>query len=165
MSHWLPISDRKEIRARLIDRYVKAAGLRGVVCFSCGNASQALQARPDLYVVEVAPGGQLRPETWWGTAAIRRSWPDLLDGTSGHLPADLMVLLGAELRFRIGPLKAGQLYRVPTGSGEALVALALAYPDVRFRACYNVGPGTSYEAEAPLNGLVARLAEVDLGLD
>ena len=39
MSLPLPFSDRKRIRAQVIKRYLERAGIRGCVCFSCGNGS------------------------------------------------------------------------------------------------------------------------------
>lgn len=50
---------------------------------------------------------------------------------------------------------------MPCGSGETLVALATAYPAVRWVAVYDDGdPATQYEERAPLNGLVAAFATV-----
>ena len=47
---------------------------------------------------------------------------------------------------------------VPTGSGETLVCLAMAFPKVKFIARYNIDAATEYHEEAPLNKLVERLA-------
>ncbi|HEY0837212.1 MAG TPA: hypothetical protein VGE72_25090 [Azospirillum sp.] len=152
----LEIPQRKALRAAVIARHVAGAGYAGVVCFSCGNASRALKAA-GLYVVEVAPGGDLAPGRWWGADEIRRAWPHLLDATSGHLGAPLMAQIAAALRAHLGRLEPGA-YAVPTGSGETLVCLAMAYPACRFRPLYGDTPGTRYEAAAPLNPLVAALA-------
>lgn len=45
---------RKRVRANVIKTYCLSAGYRGVVCFSCGNASLALQDA-GVFTVAVAP--------------------------------------------------------------------------------------------------------------
>lgn len=153
-------NDRKAIRAGVIRDYCRRAGIAGAVCFSCGNAAQALEAHavPDFHVVSVYPGGPLAPGRWWTAADIARAWPGHLDATSGHLPAPLMRDLADAYRARYGDLKPAT-YRLPTGSGETLVALAMAYPHVAWRPMYNdQDPGTTRDAFAPLNALVDALA-------
>lgn len=147
----------KRIRARVIARWCKRAGVAGVVAFSCGNATRELR-RAGLYVVEVAPRGALRAGRWWGADEIRRAWPHLLDATSGHLPAPLMLEIATALRRHLGRLGAGP-YLVPTGSGETIVCLAMAYPRTRFVAAYDDrDPATRYEPRAPLAPLVRAFA-------
>jgi hypothetical protein len=143
----------KTIRARLVADEVEDAGWRGVVCFSCGNASRALkEAVP--YVVAVAPGGDLVAARWWTPAEVHRAWPDLLDATSGHLPAHLMIELSTALRDHVGQLRE-PAYRVPTGSGETIVCLRMAYPGTTFVAVYDDNdPATLYDYRAPLVALV-----------
>lgn len=145
----------KAIRARVIAAYARAAGYRGVVVFSCGNASRALKAT-GIYTVEVAPGGDLVAGRWWQPAEIHRAWPDLLDATSGHLPAPLMMDLARAYRGYLGDLPQ-KAYEVPTGSGETILCLSWAYPDVAFMPVYSDDPATMYDSDAPLNSAVAAL--------
>ncbi|MGR0187239.1 hypothetical protein [Azospirillum aestuarii] len=152
----LTIPQRKRLRALVIAQHVRAAGLPGVVCFSCGNASAALK-EAGLYTVEIAPGGDLSAGRWWTAPEIAKAWPHLLDATSGHLPVPLMAAVASALRAELGDLPA-DTYEVPTGSGETLVCLSMAYPASRFRPVYGVGKGTAFEPFAPLNGLVQALA-------
>lgn len=154
---------RKRVRAAVIAEYVRRAGYRGVVCFSCGNAARALQ-ETGLFTVAVAPGAALQTDAWWDQDQIHKTWPDLLDATSGHLPVPLMYDIGAELtlelRRRRTIIEAGAHYTVLSGSGETLVCLAMANnPLARFRAKYDMrDAATTYDARAPLNGLVVALS-------
>jgi len=148
----------KALRADLIAGYVRQAGLPGVVCFSCGNASAALR-RVGLYVVDVSPSGDVEARRWWQPAEIARAWPHLFDATSGHLPLPLMAQLAAALRAAMGPLEPGP-HDVPTGSGETILCLRWAYPGVAFRAVYGGTRATRYEAQAPLVQLVAAGGDV-----
>lgn len=156
----LELPQRKAVRARLIAQHIESAGLGGCVCFSCGNASRALK-EAGLYVVDISPEGDLEAKRWWSTAEIRKAWPHLFDATSGHLPPDLMLHLGQALANVLEQeghqLEPGQLYQVPTGSGETLVALSMAMPECTFAPVYDLGRGTTLEPLAPLNPLVAAL--------
>lgn len=143
----------KRIRAVEVARYVRAAGYPGVVCFSCGNASQALKDQ-GLDVVDVSPRGVLMPLRWWRPEEIRRCWPHLFDATSGHLPAHLMVTIGHAFRDHLGALPLAA-YDVPTGSGETIVCLRWAYPGIKFTPVRDGGPATEYHPGAPLNDAVA----------
>jgi hypothetical protein len=49
---------------------------------------------------------------------------------------------------------------VPTGSGETIICLQMAYPERTFIAQYNVNQGSKYNAEAPLNNFIFQSFEV-----
>lgn len=137
-----------------------------VVCFTCGNAAEALR-EAGLDVVEVGPRGMLRPSVWWEASDIARAWPGHFDATSGHLPGylmrDLAVCFTTHLSRNDEFLDARQV-EVPTGSGETLVALSWAWPEKQYVAAYdNERPETTYSPGAPLNGLVRRLAHRVVG--
>ena len=149
----LTFPERKQIRAKVIAAYVREAGYRGVVAFSCGNAAAALRDE-GLVVVEVGPMGGLRPGKWWRPAEVHQCWPDLFDATSGHLPIPLMLDIAWAFRKHLGDLPGGG-YEVPTGSGETIVCLRWAYPAISFTPIYGMGAGAKYEVEAPLNQIVA----------
>ena len=162
----------KQLRARAIEKYVVAAGYGGVVVFTCGNAAQALrerfaETRSILKVVEVGPRGHLKTDKWWTPAEIHATWPELFDATSGHLPLPLIMEVAKEFRNHFVDLDGcvrsntmlapinGRQYYVPTGSGETIVALQMAFPDVLFAAVYdNNNPSTTRDPEAPLNKFV-----------
>lgn len=149
----------KAIRARVIDEYVQAAGYRGCVCFSSGNASAALRGR-GLYVVDVSPNGKLEATQWWQPEEIRKAWPDLFDATAGHLPAYLMVRLAKAYREHLGvPLSIEPPYYVPTGSGETLMCLRWAYPGVVFYPYRDGTIATRRHMQAPLLGVAGALAD------
>ena len=142
----------KEIRAQIIKRHVEAGDYAGVVCFSCGHAAEALRA-VGLDVLEIGDFGTLRANKWWTLAEIHRIWPRRFDATSGHLPMPLMASVARAFYAHLGELTA-ECYEVPTGSGETILALRMAYPFISFRPVYNMGPGTDYNGLAPLNGAV-----------
>jgi len=150
----LAIPKRKTIRAAVIERYVRAAGYTGVVCFTCGNAAEALRAL-GLDVIEVGPNGGLEARRWWKPAEIYHAWPTRFDATSGHLPLPLMLQVASALQVHIGPLQPCRPYYVPTGSGETVMCLHWAYPECLFVAGYDdTCKYTTYCKEAPLNSLV-----------
>ena len=156
----LDLPERKALRADVVREYCREAGISRVVVFSCGEAATRLAALrdPTFDVLTVAPGGDLDTEHWWRPERIASAFPDRFDATSGHLPMPAMRRLADRLRDYLGPLRGGP-YIVPTGSGETLVALALAYPHARWIAEYNTSPGTQYDHAAPRNPLVRALAE------
>jgi hypothetical protein len=159
MERSLVLPERKAIRAQVVASYVGAAGLRGVVCFSCGNASAALRDA-GLRVVDVSPRGDLVAGRWWLPEEIAAAWPHLFDATSGHLPMPLMARLATAFRAAIGPLDGGR-YDVPTGSGETITCLRMAYGATEFRAVYDDHePATRYDEEAPLSGVVRAMGPV-----
>jgi hypothetical protein len=74
-----------------------------------------------------------------------------------------MHALAVALRDSVGRLDEAKLYDIPTGSGETIVALRLAYPLQPFRARYQCGTGTEFHPLAPLNGIVQSLFPVVWG--
>lgn len=140
----------KKIRAEVIADYVKAAGYRGVVAFSCGNATHELK-RAGLFVVDISPDGDLSPSNkWWTPAEIRFAFPDLFDATSGHLPAHLMITIADKFKGYLGDIIDSE---IPTGSGETITCLRWAYPSVNFKPIRGVSNATEYSHHAPLNYL------------
>lgn len=148
----------KKLRAGVIAEYVRKAGYRGVVVFTCGNAAAALRAE-GLEVVEIGARGDLQTNKWWDTAAIHRLHPDMFDATSGHLPLPLMLAIGKAFRAHLGDLQPGS-YAVPTGSGETIICLRAAYPSpgITFMAAYDDShPSTERDPLNPLNDFVDAL--------
>lgn len=155
----LPEHRAKQIRAEVIAEHVRNARIRGVVCFTCGNAADALTLT-GIDVIEVGERGKITPRRWWPAAEIARCWPLHFDATSGHLPVSMMLEVGKRLYSELGKLDMNAVYKVPSGSGETLVCLKLAYPEIKFAAVYdNKHPHTAYNSNAPLNRLVELLAE------
>jgi hypothetical protein len=144
----------KQIRSRVIKDYVDAAGYRGVVVFSCGNSAAALREQ-GLEVVEIGPSGELKTGKWWTQAEIHRAWPDLFDATSGHLSVPLMCDIAKAFKAHLGGLPVAERYTVPTGSGETICCLRVAYPLLDFVPTYDNGkPETEWHPDAPLNPFV-----------
>jgi hypothetical protein len=143
----------KQIRAKVIAEYVRHAQYRGVVVFTCGNAAKTLRDE-GLEVTEVGPRGDLKTEKWWTMSEIHRAWPDLFDATSGHLAVPIMGDIAKAYREHLGNLPHGR-YSVPTGSGETIACLRIAYPLHTFDPAYdNDKPETTRHPEAPLNAIV-----------
>lgn len=148
----------KQIRAKVIANHVTQAKIKGVVCFSCGNASAALK-EAGLYVVDISPRGKLSANEWWTESDIALAFPHLFDATSGHLSVGLMLQIGNAFKEYLGELP--ETVVVHAGSGETALSLSMAYPNTNFIALYdNTRPATTYSHEAPLNNLVARLCNV-----
>lgn len=147
----------KRLRSVAIKQYMEKAGYRKAVCFSCGNAAQEL-ARAGVDVLHIGPNGVLEPRRWFTQAEIANCFREYFDATSGHLPAELLKVLAKIYRGYLGEIGDGRIY-VPTGSGETLVCLKLAYPDKKFVAVYNLDASTEYNEAAPLNDLVRVLAD------
>lgn len=151
----------KDLRSRAIFRHVNEAGYKGVIVFTCGNAAAALRyyfssaAVVQPLVIEVGPKGTLKTDHWWTLAEIHHAWPDLFDATSGHLPYPLMVEIAKEFKLNLGGLDLETTYLVPTGSGETIVCLQIAYPNHKFVAVYdNSHQATTRDIDAPLNAVV-----------
>ena len=148
----------KALRSRIVGQYIFDAGYAGAVIFTCGNAASELRAwlgaGRQHTVLEIGPRGALIPGKWWAPAEIRRTWPTLFDATSGHLPAHLMAEIAKEFKRWLGTL-AEPRYFVPSGSGETIVCLRLAYPEIEFIPLYDSSkPETVWHTEAPLNMFV-----------
>jgi hypothetical protein len=156
---WLDVSDMaKAARAKVIRGYMEQANIRRAVCFSCGNATRKLQ-EAGVELLAIAPGGDMLPGRWFTQSEIADKFSGYFDATSGHLNLTLMTEIALNLRKQMA-LQDGGLYDVPTGSGETIVCLKMAFPTCEFRAVYNnLNPATSYEPKAPLNTFVATFFE------
>ena len=145
----------KRIRARVISRYMRDNGFPFCVCFSCGNASKALKSE-GVPTVAIAPHGDMVARRWWPMAEIRRTWPTAFDATSGQLPVDVLLLLAAEYRVAFEWLFNGDdEFVIPTGSGETVLCLKIAFPNVHFVAQWRFGdPACEPCSAQPLNPLV-----------
>lgn len=145
----------KRARARVIARYMERNGIRRCVCFSCGNACDALIA-DGLDCVAIAPERDLRAERWWTMEEIRQTFPTAFDATSGHLPVDVLLDVADAFRSEFaGLFEEGCEYIVPTGSGETILCLKLAFPRIFFRAEWVRGiPALEPEPLAPLRPFV-----------
>jgi len=144
----------KQIRAKVIRRYINSFNKK-VICFSCGNAAEALE-NEGLFVLHIGERGVLDANVWFTQQSIEALFPDYFDATTGHLSMELMLLIAEEYKEYLGELES-PVY-LPTGSGETLVCLKMVYPEIDFIAEYNLGPETEYSEYAPLNQLVQLLA-------
>lgn len=149
--------ENKKIRSRVIKKYLDSIGENKVVCFSCGNATRELK-KVGLDVIDVSPNGILLPNCWFRSNDFAHYFPNFFNATSGYLPLDLMYDIGIEFKKELGDIKS-PVY-VASGSGETLVCLKLAYPDVDFIAVYdNSNIATTYDADSPMHPLIKLLAK------
>lgn len=147
----------KAIRAQVIRRHMAEAGLTRAVCFTCGNAARALRDA-GVDVLAIGPHEGIDARRWFTTGEIRNLWPDRFDATSGHLPPDVMNRIADVIRHT-WPDPDGPI-TVPTGSGETIVALRIAYPTAHLIAAYdNRRPETTFHDAAPLNHIVRIVAD------
>ncbi len=154
----------------MIKAYCRKAGYNSVICFSSGPAALALRsvgldvlwplgAWQDLGYVRNRPRPKAadRRGCWRSPAWIRATYPGRFDATPGHLPLHLMVQIAAAYRRHLGRLPDA-CYYVPTGSGETVICLQIAYPERVFVPVYrNRSPHTRYDPRAPLNPVVKAL--------
>lgn len=143
----------KRLRADVIKAYMADNDIARAVCFSCGNASAALK-KAGVAVLDISPCGDMVSRRWFTQAEISRLFPLLFDATSGHLPVFLMQRIADRLRAEL-TFTPDTEYEIPSGSGETIVCLKMAFPQVDFTPVYdNNIPATEYSPNAPLNGLV-----------
>lgn len=148
--------ENKKIRSEVIKEYLKDKNYKGVVCFSCGNATKELK-NVGLNVIDISPKGDFIPNKWFKPSEVGIVFENYFDATSGHLSVELMEIIGKAFKNSLGNIP--QTNYVATGSGETLVCLKLAYPDKDFIAVYNINKATEYNVNATLNNLVKILAK------
>ncbi len=150
----------KRLRAEVIAEHLEQIGEPRCVCFTCGNAANALREQ-GVQVVEVGDEGELAPRKWFGYGEIQQVFNGLFDATSGHLPMPLMRKVAERVGLD-GKIPAwvslanklmGRVF-VPTGSGESIVVLNMAFPNIELLPVRFAHPATEYNHSAPLNALV-----------
>lgn len=148
----------KKIRSKVIKEYIKNNYTK-IVCYSCGNAGRALEEL-NLDVLHIGEEGTLDANKWFSMKEINHYFHEYFDATSGHLNIELMQLISKEYLNYFGQnkFKPYEEVYVPTGSGETLICLKIAYPQTNFVAVYNLGKETEYNPNAPLNKLVELLS-------
>lgn len=145
----------KKLRAQAIKAYMSQYGYDKAVCFSCGNASKALKDA-GINTLDISASGDMQALRWFTIGEIKQWFSAVFDATSGHLPFDCMQLVAQEYKEYIQELP-DSIY-LPTGSGETLVCLKMAFPNTKITAVYNLNDATRYDHDAPLNKLVELLA-------
>lgn len=148
--------DNKGLRSIAIAYYMRDNGYDKAVCFSCGNASRELR-RAGIDVLDISPTGDLQALRWFTIGEVHRHFPTHFDATSGHLPMDCMKEVAWWYRAKLKDIP--EEIDLPTGSGETLVCLKIAFPESRITAVYDLDDATRYEKDAPLNPLVQAMAE------
>lgn len=146
----------KLLRSIAIKRYMDKAGYTRAVCFSCGNASAKLK-EVGIDVLDISKKGDLEAKRWFEQSEIKRLFPDYFDATSGHIPIECMLEVAKTFKEYIGCLPA-EIY-LPTGSGETLLELKMAFPYAKITAVYNLDEATQYDQECILNPLVEIVAD------
>ncbi|MGV9103408.1 MAG: hypothetical protein ACOC3C_04765 [Candidatus Thorarchaeota archaeon] len=160
----------KKWRSEVIADYVRnELKTNKIIIFSCGNAADALEEQ-GLDVLSGGPKGRCDfvPDKWYTPEEIAQKWPDRFDATSGHLSELLMQRIAARFKKGIGRIEEDNIV-IPTGSGETIYCLKLAYPDKKFIALYSENdPATKYEDDNPFNQRVQdvaiRLINTDRGI-
>ena len=144
----------KQLRAKVIKKHLNNLGINKCVCFTCGNASKYLRFE-GINVISVGKNELLIPNKWFSYTEIQNNFNNIFDATSGHLPMPLMIDIAKELRARdYGNLKKKVTYLVPTGSGESIICLQIAFPNISFKPVRLSNPQTEYNKDAPLNDLL-----------
>jgi len=143
---------QKKIRSTVIAEYLLSINTNKCVCFSCGNSALFLK-EAGLNVVYVGEKASLIPSKWFTFNEISNYFNGLFDATSGHLPFPLMIRI-SELMKKEMPIYKGKT-DILTGSGETIICLKLAYPNVNFKPIREENnPATEFNVNAPLNKLI-----------
>lgn len=148
--------DNKRLRSIAIKNYMNENGYDKAVCFSCGNASREL-AKAGVDVLDISPSGDLEARRWFTIADVHSCFSGFFDATSGHLPMDCMKMVAMKFKDALGEIDGP--INLPTGSGETLVCMKIAYPTIAISAVYGLDDATKYDEQAPLNDLVVALAD------
>ena len=146
----------KALRAAAIKKYMEQNGFKQCVCFSCGNSSRAL-LEAGVKCVDISPKGDLIPSSkWWSKSEIKNAFASCFDATSGHLPIELLTSI-AQIFSQNFTKKFEQnfIYEIPTGSGETIFCLKIAFPLVDFVAVYSEkDKSCTYNPKAPLTPII-----------
>ena len=144
--------DNKRLRSIAIAYYMRDNGYDKAVCFSCGNASRELR-KAGVDVLDISPTGDLQALRWFTIGEVHRHFPTHFDATSGHLPMDCMKDVAWWYKSELRNIP--DAINLPTGSGETVLCLAMAFPQCQFLAEYNnANPATKYDEQAPLNAFI-----------
>lgn len=146
----------KKLRAEAIKEYMQEYGFKRAICFSCGNASRALK-ECGVETLDISVSGDMQALKWFTIGEIKDKFPNYFDATSGHIPIDCMVKVAEKFKEYLGEMP--KEITLPTGSGETLVCLKMAYPDCEINAVYNLDNATQFDKDAPLNKMVELLAK------
>jgi hypothetical protein len=139
------------MRAEVIKEYLHGIGTNECVCFTCGNAGKALR-EVGLDVITVGDNEDLKPQKFFSEEENIKTFKRF-NATSGYLNFYLMNKIAHKMRIALGELQDDS-YFVPTGSGETLLVLSLAYPDKKFFPIRFNNPETKYDEGNPLNGII-----------
>ena len=150
----------KEIRSSVIHQYMQQNGYNYCVCFSCGNATKAL-IKEGVSCISIAPDGDLTANRWWSIAEVRKVFANAFDATSGHLSIDVMQAISKKYREAFSDIcVAGNEYVIPTGSGETVFCLSMAFPDIKFVAQWQKGePSCEMYEDAPMTQIIKSFIE------
>lgn len=148
----------KQIRAEVIYEHLKKSNLKPqIICFTSGNSAKFLEAK-GLKVLAYGSNQKHKPNHWFSFNEIAKKFK-MFDATSGHLPMPLMNEIALKLKKILrNKFKKHQIYHIKTGSGETIICLKMAFPNINFHPMrLKDYPNTEYHKEAPLNSLVFAL--------
>jgi len=145
----------KKIRAFIIKSHLDKLGLDTCVCFTSGNATRFLR-RAGLKVVSIGNKEDLSSNKWFSYTDIQKSFNGLFDATSGHLPLPFLNEISSRLKKEYaGFFNKDKIYPIKIGSGETILCLKLAFPEISFEPIRIKGYApTKFDKEAPLNDLI-----------
>ena len=127
--------DEKLIRSKVIKAYL---GNDKCFCFSCGNATKALQ-NAGVNVIAVSPKDAINATRYVSPLEATKLF-NCFDATPGNLPIYMIKDIAAEIK-KVLPRKiiesSAPIY-IPTGSGETLLAMSFIFPISRLRAVVDI---------------------------
>lgn len=136
--------------------YVKETPYEGIVCVGEGPTVMEL--------IKAAPAGMpvvtIETDRAISMEGIANAYPRHFDATNGHLPLWLMVRIANKfaewINANVRKSMGGEV-RIPTGSGETLFELRIAYPEItetQFVALYDFNRDKRFDPNGPINQAV-----------
>ena len=145
----------KRLRAAAIAEEIQRHNYSGCVCFSSGTALRYLREAVPYVLGISAEGGDLLARRWFSAAEIKFLFPLLYDGTSGHLPEQVLQGCAAELG-RMCQAEDKE-YRVSSGSGESAYIAKYAFKGATIVPVFDQSnPHTYWEAACDFNKVLQR---------
>lgn len=107
--------------------------------------------------LDISKSGDFEALRWFKQYEIKDMFPNYFDATSGHIPIECMKLVANTFKEYLHDIPEEIL--LPTGSGETLIELKMAFPQCKITAVYNLDEATQFDEGCVLNDLVQILAE------
>lgn len=150
----LPLQNKRIRAEAIVDHY----GNRRLYCFSCGNATAALQDA-GANVISISPHDKINSQGYISPMVSDEMFQGV-NVTSGSLPLHLMSDIAHQYEIILGDTIKNQDVYVPCGSGETLFALSFFIPVSRLKAVTSTFAPIDLDGTSPLEQWVLSQTEI-----